>query len=82
MTTFRIDSDDFRGFVTWLIDSARIMDKWSHIRQVHEKPWNWYDDYIQYQHEQEQADHEPDIDEAQEWEDFDPSSTMEAMYGE
>jgi len=24
---------------------------------------------------------EPDFDEAQEWEDFDPSSTMEAMYG-
>ena len=29
----------------------------------------------------EQEPEEPDFDEAQEWEDFDPSSTMEAMYG-
>jgi len=51
MTTFRVDSQDFREFISWLIKEGEIQDNWSFISQVYEKPWHWYDEYIRFQEE-------------------------------
>lgn len=51
MTTFRVDSQDFREFISWLIEKAEIQDNWEGIGQVYEKPWHWEKEYYQFQKE-------------------------------
>ena len=81
MTTFRVDSDDFLMFIDWMIEKAYLPDKWTFIRQIVEKPWHWYEEYLEFQRETYEPE-EPDIDEHQEWEDFDYAlEVMEPMYG-
>ena len=57
MTTIRTDSQDFRNFVSWLIENEIIQDSWDYIASVHENPGKWMDDYLRFQRET----YEPEI---------------------
>ncbi len=57
MTTIRVDNEDFRQFISWLISNAIIQDSWDSIASVHENPGEWMDEYLRFQKET----YEPEI---------------------
>ncbi len=78
----RTSTEEFRNFIRWMIDTARLLDNWTHIRRVYEKPWLWTDEYQQFLDELPEPNDFDGPDEAQEWDDYDPGEVMESMYGE
>lgn len=57
MTTMRIDTEDFRQFIDWLIKEEHIQDRWDHIRDVYKEPLVWMAEYLRFQKET----YEPDV---------------------
>lgn len=57
MTTIRVDSEDFRQFIDWLIKNWHIDNSWETVKTVFANPDNWLEEYLQFQKET----YEPEI---------------------
>ena len=51
MTTFRVDSEDFRKFIDWMIKKGTIENDWAKIREVYKSPYDWLPYYLEFQEE-------------------------------
>jgi len=57
MTTIKVDSEDFRLFIDWLIKNWHIDNSWETIKIVFADPDYWLEEYHQFQKET----YEPEI---------------------